>query len=814
MKIKLLSSWLFVMLLGFSAFSQSTGLLPKGHFELNKATPTLSFPQPDMAAISQEDAQREKNGQLYRIGIAAYTSVTTSNSGSWTTKPNGDRVWQLHIGFEGAEALSFLFQTFKIYDDARFDVFGTDGKKVAETLTQADVMEHFQKNIPLCFGDEMTLQLTEPAGTRPSEILLDQIMYGYRGTGNPHKNEKDFNDSESCEINVNCTPVGDAWQDEKRGIARILVTDSGLQGWCTGSLVNNTAQNCKPYFLTAQHCGVTSSTSDFNQWIFYFGYEATGCTDPSNDNTINTSAKRITGCVLVSRSAGVNGNSITSSDFILVQLGTLAGEAAIITKLKTAAINAYWNGWDANNVANTGGAGIHHPAGDIKKISTYSGSLVSTNYSAGGSNTHWRVTWTSNSNGHGVTEGGSSGSPIFNNNGGNSRIIGTLSGGSSYCSALSSPDLYGKLSYHWTSNGTTSDRQLKPFLDPASTNVLVLNGSSNPCGASTPVAPVAQFTGSPTTVNVGGVVTFTDQSSNTPVSWSWTITPATGWAYASGTNANSQNPQVTFNVQGQYTVSLTATNGAGSDVEIKTNYITVTVANGPCTASSATCDEYISNVTLAAINNSTLCTNYGDYTAQSATLTRGQSYTATLTLGQAYNNDEVAIYIDWNADLDFNDLGERVGYALVEDGWNNQFSFLVPFTAATGAVRMRVRMSYNGASVPDPDGPIMPCGQTNYGEVEDYTINVIALVGLDDLSGLAAVTVFPNPVNEQLTVDLSATTGTVDVELTDLAGKVLEVHKNVAGTVTQFDMTHIAKGMYQVRLSNETTRVIRKVTKL
>jgi hypothetical protein len=520
MKLKLPSLWLLAMLLCFSGFSQSAGsLIAKKTFELSKTTPTLNLPPPNMEDIRQEDIQRDKAGQMYRIGVAAFTNITEDNAGSWSTQPNGDRVWQYHVKFAGAEALSFLFTTFKLYDNSYFDVFNTSGLRVAETLTKEDVEEHLQKNIPLCYGDEMTLQLTEPAGSRPSELLIDRIVYNYRSTGNPGVAK--INESESCEINVNCSPVGDAWQDEKRGVARIYIVDRGSAGWCSGSLVNNTAQNCKPYFLTAQHCGVSSTTSDFNQWVFYFAYEAPTCSNPSSAGTLLSSDKRITGCVLKSRSAGVSGNNITSSDFLLVQLGTATNEAATITKLKTAAINAYWNGWDANNTASTGGAGIHHPAGDIKKISTYTGTLVSTNYSSGGSNTHWRVIWTSNANGHGVTEGGSSGSPIFNTNGGNSRIVGTLSGGSSYCDALTAPDLYGKMSYHWTSNGTSSSRRLKPYLDPGSTGALVLNGSSNPCSTNAPVAPDTRFMSSLPAVAAGGTVHFTDLSSNSPASRAW-----------------------------------------------------------------------------------------------------------------------------------------------------------------------------------------------------------------------------------------------------------------------------------------------------
>ncbi|MFN5912574.1 MAG: GEVED domain-containing protein, partial [Bacteroidota bacterium] len=366
---------------------------------------------------------------------------------------------------------------------------------------------------------------------------------------------------------------------------------------------------------------------------------------------------------------------------------------------------------------------IHHPAGDIKKISTFSSNLVTSAWNGNGLQSHWRVVWTANSNGHGVTEGGSSGSPIFRSNSGNSVIMGTLTGGGSFCNAQSSPDYYGKMSYHWTSNGTPANEQLKTYLDPNNTGTLVLFGSADPCSA--PQAPVADFVANQTTVAPATTVNFTDLSSGTPTSWSWTVTPGTGWAYAGGTSATSQNPQITFNTVGTYTVALTATNAIGSDTETKTNYIIVSVATTPCGGTSSNCDEYISNVSLNTINNNSACTNYGNYTSISTTLNKGAQYTVAVTpfvTGQgagAYPNDEVAVWIDWNDDLDFTDAGEQVGYVLVAQNWSNQFTFTVPTSAVTGSVTMRCRISYQ----PD-DGAIQPCGTSQWGEVEDYTIQI------------------------------------------------------------------------------------------
>ncbi|MEI6455262.1 MAG: T9SS type A sorting domain-containing protein, partial [bacterium] len=104
---------------------------------------------------------------------------------------------------------------------------------------------------------------------------------------------------------------------------------------------------------------------------------------------------------------------------------------------------------------------------------------------------HWRVTWIATPNGHGVTEGGSSGSPVFDSGG---HIVGTLTGGDSSCDSLNSPDYYGRFSYHWDKNGTDSTKILKYWLDPDNTNTMILNGATlsvgeEPSPAAIRVAP-------------------------------------------------------------------------------------------------------------------------------------------------------------------------------------------------------------------------------------------------------------------------------------------------------------------------------------
>lgn len=765
-------------------------------FGLPAGIPHVTLRAPNVDSLLSVDDFREKNGDFYRIGVATTVHITPENSGTWTQLPDGSHRWCLTIVSPDAKGLSFVFDRFVLGSGSTFNVYGINGKPAYEQLTAANNQEHKTQHIELCEGSELTLVLTT-TNKKENTISLNRIFHIYRGIHGP---EKDYGQSESCEVNVNCSPAGDDWQDEKRGIARVLLVIGNEEGYCSGSLVNNLASDCKPYFLTAQHCGVGASTSDFNQWRFFFAYESPGC---SNSNPGTPSSKRIEGCVQIANSLGVTSQAITSSDFLLLQLGTLATENAVITKLKSSAINAYWNGWDAHNMAATGGVGIHHPEGDIKKISTFSGTLASTNYSPGASNTHWRVQWTPNTNGYGVTEGGSSGSPIFNLNSGSSRIIGTLSGGSADCSSQTSYDLYGKVSYDWTSNGTASERQLKPFLDPENTGLLTMDGSSDPCRIH------ANFIATPTTQVPGGTVAFTDLSTGSPTSWNWTITPSTGWSYASGASAYSQNPDVLFTTQGQYTVKLKVSNGYESDSLTRVSYITITLANNPCVGTSTECDEFISNVSLNTLYQSSGCDNYTSYYTGTA-LHIGSYYSISITPqigdtpGTAYDGDEIAAWIDYNGDYDFDDPYEQIAYLHVSGSFNSTFPFTVPASVSPGVHAMRVRISYNSGS-----SPVAPCGTTEYGEVEDYPVTISESLGLTALLA-GEVSLYPNPAANEAIFYPGNRAGLLTI--TDSRGAIVS-QLQVNGE-QKCDVSAFTPGVYYFEFVSDGLKVVKKLVKL
>jgi hypothetical protein len=205
---------------------------------------------------------------------------------------------------------------------------------------------------------------------------------------------------------VNC-PEGTDWQIEKKSVA--LIIDGGSAA-CTGALVNNTANDGTPYFLTANHC-----LGNPSNWIYLFNHESANCTGSSGP-TLQT----ISSGDLVASNGG--------SDFALIELSSAP----------PASYEVQYVGWDrSDDESVTASTSIHHPSGDVMKICFDEDSPYHANQ--GGAAVWYIDEWED-----GVTEPGSSGSPLFDQN---HRIIGQLYGGYAACSGSvnnGQADLYGR----------------------------------------------------------------------------------------------------------------------------------------------------------------------------------------------------------------------------------------------------------------------------------------------------------------------------------------------------------------------------------
>lgn len=412
---------------------------------------TVMMPPVDVQKYIDEDeaSGKENNGikRPFRFGAELDVNLSLENSGTWSVLPDGGRLWQLQISSEGAKSLNFIFDSFYIPEGGKAFIYTPDRKYVAGAFTHQSMNPEHVFSTSLYPGSSVIIECYEPASaTGETAISLSVVVHGYRDF--LFKSDKgNYGSSGSCNININC-PEGTNWQTEKRAVALIL---KGGSAHCTGTLINNTSNDGTPYFLTAYHCIDGYSPSNF---VFVFRHEAATCSGSTGPTqyTINYASVIASG---------------SNSDFALLRLNDTV----------PLSYNPYFAGWSRESSSATSAAGIHHPSGDVKKISL-TGRLSSSSYnSSNNDGTHWKVSsWTD-----GTTEGGSSGSAIFNQN---HLIVGQLHGGTAGCDYTSGSDYYGKLAYSWTNNSASStSSRLNAWLDPTNTGATTCAGM-DPCTSS------------------------------------------------------------------------------------------------------------------------------------------------------------------------------------------------------------------------------------------------------------------------------------------------------------------------------------------
>lgn len=454
------------------------------------AAARLSFAPLALEKLAVEDAVTDEiSGLPRRIAVGHDLELTPRTGGSWTQDGKGRWVWELGVEAADAAHLSFGFDRFNLPSGARLDIYAGDGGDHLGPFTAADRPEHGQLWTPVLMAETALIRVTLPPGAAPKlDLALQRIAQGYRGFGRVSKACK----SGSCNTDVACLASNDPWNQPRRAVAAF--TRGGVDT-CTGSLVNNTANDGRMLFATATHCGIDSNARAASV-VAYWLYESPTCRIPgsaaSGQPLAKPSSRTTQGVRLLAAtnnpfSAGT-GAADTRSDWTLLELQTPpAGND----------FQLFWAGWDRrpapqpctapSSASSTAGlcASIHHPAVDEKRITFVETSLLTSNI-AGAANVHFRANWdptppilanmqpTPSALPPSVTERGSSGSPLYN---AERRLVGVLSGGASFCgvSAAGLNDDYGGLFHAWDGLGTAATR-MRDHLDPVGSAPMAIDG--------------------------------------------------------------------------------------------------------------------------------------------------------------------------------------------------------------------------------------------------------------------------------------------------------------------------------------------------
>lgn len=318
---------------------------------------TVTTPLVDAAALLSEDELQAGQDLPFRFGKGFDVGYGIHNSGSWTTLPDGGTIWRLRIESPGAYSINLIYSEFWLPPGAKFFIYSEDRSMIIGAFTEANNKEHSQFATGLVKGPVSILEYHEPpAVAGEGKITISRIVHGYRNMFDRSTASEvlgkildfgdsgvgrilGFGDSGDCNNNVYCGDGLD-WIDQIRSVG-MIVTSGGTR-ICSGALVNNTAQNETPYFLTANHC----YDGGYSTWIVYLNYEADACTDPGSDPGLTLS---VSGTTLRAR--------WSSSDFMLLQLSQSPPDY----------YQVYYAGWSRSTTAPNDVVGIHHPLGDIKK---------------------------------------------------------------------------------------------------------------------------------------------------------------------------------------------------------------------------------------------------------------------------------------------------------------------------------------------------------------------------------------------------------------------------------------------------------------
>lgn len=311
--------------------------------------------------------------------------------------------------------------------------------------------------------------------------------------------------------------------------------------------------------------------------------------------------------------------------------------------------------------------------------------------------------------------------------------------------------------------------------------------------------PVGKFEANKLT-SCDGSISFTDLSTNVPISWFWD--------FGDGGTSVQQNPTHSYVSDGVYTVTLNVANQFGVDTIIETNLITVDLSNNLVSAqcTPATIGHccgygiYLVNFNATGIQKYSIGAEegYQDFSClHNDLIVGGTAYSIGVRTG-VDNPQDTRIWIDFNNDGGFDD-SEIVYEAL--NSYSPNGSILLPSVGVVWdtPLRMRVLSDEVGAS-------LNSCSDLLRGQVEDYSL----IISEPDISSVrnqisTPISIFPNPSNGIVNIKSANKFNIVSVFIYNIIGKQVKMTEvsELGASHLSLDLNHLVYGTYLLRVSLE-----------
>ncbi|SCY43806.1 Por secretion system C-terminal sorting domain-containing protein [Nonlabens sp. Hel1_33_55] len=440
------------------------------------------LPKVDVKALQIEDKSSNADGinKALRIGADVPVDLNLFNSGAWTNLPNGDRIWKLNVKSNGAFFMRAIFDLYSLPKGGELFIYNNSKSDKIGPYTSNENQENGKLGTWVIQGDNFWLEYYEPQSVKGlGRLNIEKVTHGYVDLFKKRKLAAKLNESEDCNVDVLCDPdfnnnTSKSWNSTRddfiNSVARIIISTPSGTGGCSGTLMNNTSENAVPYFLTANHCIGFAANGDKRPDGIGAGFDAISTVafgfqwftnTPDCATTRDTNGPEQPINVLTGGQLKANNDD---SDFALFQ----------INQLPPAEWNLFYAGWNRSSTAiPTFQFGLHHPSTDIMKFARNDEAATKRTFNFNAANDQvWYVdNWE-----YGVTEQGSSGSSLINQN---DQVIGVLSAGSAFCAGTTDNggfDIYGRLDVGWNS-GFNSAQRLRDWLDPSDTSAISMNGA-------------------------------------------------------------------------------------------------------------------------------------------------------------------------------------------------------------------------------------------------------------------------------------------------------------------------------------------------